>query len=152
VPGNIKRGNWCGYRLKLGGDLVLSGALLGACGAGIVAIVTFVVHRRLPYRRMLVATGAMLGFVLLVMVGEEAQEMQLAGWLPTTLIPTLKRVIPAWTGLWFSIFPTVETLSAQALAGLLVIGSYFVAQPSERMPAEGCATKQGKRLSATLRR
>jgi high-affinity iron transporter len=27
-------------------------------------------------------------------------------------------------GLWFSIFPTVETLAAQALAALLVLGSY----------------------------
>lgn len=35
-------------------------------------------HRHLPYRRMLVATGVLLGVVLLVMVGEEAQEMQRA--------------------------------------------------------------------------
>jgi high-affinity iron transporter len=31
---------------------------------------------------MLVATGMLLGFVLLVMVGESVQELQLAGWLP----------------------------------------------------------------------
>jgi hypothetical protein len=78
---------------------------------------------------MLVATGVMLAFVLLVMVGEEAQEMQLARWLPTTEIPSLVHVIPSWMGLWFSVFPTVETLSAQALAGLLVFGSYITAQP-----------------------
>jgi high-affinity iron transporter len=72
----------------------------------------------------------MLAFVLLVMVGEEAQEMQLAGWLPMTEIPKLARLIPSWTGMWFSIFPTVETLSAQALAGLLVFGSYFTARSS----------------------
>jgi hypothetical protein len=27
--------------------------------------------------------------------------------------------------LWFSVFPTVETLAAQLLAAALVIGSYF---------------------------
>jgi high-affinity iron transporter len=118
-----------GYRLKLGGSVVLYGVVLGLLGSVIVAILTFMAHRRLPYRRMLVVTGVMLTFVLLVMVGEEAQEMQLARWLPTTEIPRLVHLIPSWMGVWFSVFPTVETLSAQALAGLLVFGSYFTAQP-----------------------
>jgi high-affinity iron transporter len=117
------------YRLKLGGSVVLYGVVLGVFGSAIVAILTFMAHRRLPYRKMLVVTGVMLAFVLLVMVGEEAQEMQLARWLPTTQIPPLVHLIPSWMGLWFSVFPTVETLSAQALAGLLVFGSYFTAQP-----------------------
>ena len=116
------------YRLKLGNTIVLDGVVLGALATGIVAILTFVAHRHLPYRRMLVSTGVMLAFVLLVMVGEEAQEMQLAHWLPATEIPNLARIIPSWMGLWFSVFPTVETLSAQALAGALVFGSYFTAR------------------------
>jgi high-affinity iron transporter len=37
-------------------------------------------------------------------------------------------VIPAWMGLWFSVFPTVQTLAAQAIAGVAVVGSYFVAR------------------------
>lgn len=116
------------YRLKLGGEPVLYGVILGVLFTGIVAILTFLVHRKLPYRKMLVFTGAMLGAVLLVMVGEQAQEMQLAHWLPTTTIPFLANHIPAWMGLWFSVFPTAETLAAQALAAALVLGSYFVAR------------------------
>ena len=116
------------YRLKLGGHLVLYGVVMGALATGIVAILTFVAHRHLPYRKMLVSTGVMLSFVLLVMVGEEAQEMQLARWLPMTEIPKLARLVPSWMGTWFSVFPTVETLSAQVLAGLLVFGSYFTAR------------------------
>ena len=112
------------YRLKLGGTPVLSGVLLGALLTAIVAALTFVAHRRLPYRKMLVVTGVLLGVVLLVMVGEQAQEMQLARWLPTTPVPALARVTPAWMGLWFSVFPTVETLGAQTIAAVLVIGSY----------------------------
>jgi high-affinity iron transporter len=73
---------------------------------------------------MLVVTGVLLGVVLVVMVGESAQELQLAGWLPTTTIPV---GIPGWIGLWFAVFPTVESLAAQALAAALVIGSYVVA-------------------------
>jgi high-affinity iron transporter len=30
---------------------------------------------------MLISTGVLIGLVLLVMVGEQAQEMQLAGWI-----------------------------------------------------------------------
>jgi len=116
------------FRLKLGGAAVFYGALLGLVFTGIVAGLTFAAHRRLPYRRMLILTGILLGIVLLVMVGEQAQEMQLAHWLPTTPIPGLARVIPSWMGLWFSVFPTVETLAAQGLALLLVLGSYVLAR------------------------
>jgi high-affinity iron transporter len=52
----------------------------------------------------------------------------LAHWLPTTVIPVLANRIPAWMGLWFSIFPTVETLAAQAIAAVAVVGSYFYAR------------------------
>jgi high-affinity iron transporter len=116
------------YRLRLGGQPVLYGVLLGLLFTGIVAILTFLAHRKLPYKRMLVLTGVMLGAVLLIMVGEQAQEMQLAHWLPTTVIPALATRIPAWMGLWFSVFPTVQTLAAQGIAGLLVLGSWFVAR------------------------
>lgn len=116
------------YRLKLGGTPVAQGVMLGVLLTGIVAVLTFVANRHLPYRRMLVLTGVLLGAVLLVMVGEQAQEMQLARWLPTTPIPALEPVIPDWAGLWFAVFPTVETLAAQALAAVLVIGSYTVAR------------------------
>lgn len=54
--------------------------------------------------------------------------MQLAHWLPTTQITWFTKMIPAWIGLWFSVFPTVETLVAQAVARVLVIGSYFAAR------------------------
>jgi high-affinity iron transporter len=116
------------YRLKLGGEPVLYGVSLGLLFTGIIAVLTFLAHRKLPYRRMLVLTGVMLGAVLLVMVGEQAQEMQFAHWLPTTTISALADKLPAWMGLWFSIFPTVETLAAQTVAAFLVLGSYLVAR------------------------
>ena len=116
------------FRLRLGGRIVTEGVFFGSVGTLAVAVLTFVIHRHLPYRRMLVVTGVMLAVVLLVMVGEEAQEMQLAGWLPTTPLSQLSEMIPGWAGLWFSLFPTVETLVSQFLAGVLVFGSYFTAR------------------------
>ena len=98
------------YYLQMGGKIVLFGSLLGLFFTGIVALLTFVAHKRLPYRKMLVFTGVLLGVVLLVMVGEQAFEMQQAGWIRTTQIDWLADKIPAWAGVWFSIFPTVQTL------------------------------------------
>jgi high-affinity iron transporter len=117
-----------GYYLKMGGQIVLGGALLGLLLSGLVAVLTFVAHSRLPYRKLLISTGVMLGFVLLIMVGEQAQEMQLANWIPTTKIAALENFTPDWIGVWFAVYPTVETLVAQLLAALLVIGSYFAAR------------------------
>ena len=116
------------YQLRLGGAVVLKGALLGLILSGFVAVLTFVLQQRLPYRKMLIATGVLLGVVLLVMVGEQAQEMQLAHWIPTTPLPAVAGLLPGWVGMWFAVFPTLETLVAQGLAALLVIGSYYAAR------------------------
>jgi high-affinity iron transporter len=124
------------YRLKLGTGPVFLGVLIGLAFTLVVALLTFVGHRRLPYKKMLVATGVMLGVVLVVMVGEQAQEMQLAHWLSTTKIAWLDATVPGWMGLWFAIFPTVETLAAQALAVLLVLGSYLVASLRSKRSAK----------------
>src|SRR5216117_1447858 len=116
------------YHLRLGGGVVLKGALLGMMLTAMVAVLTFVLQQRLPYRKMLIVTGILLGVVLLVMVGEQAQEMQLAHWISTTPIDSLKDYLPPWMGLWFAVFPTVETLVAQLIAAVLVIGSYYAAR------------------------
>lgn len=112
-------------RLKVGSEVILQGALIGLALTMIVGVLTFLAHRRLPYKKMLVFTGGLLVVVLAVMVGETVQEMQLAGWISTT---TLNINIPDWAGVWFCIFPTAETLSLQAVAVIYVLGSYFAAR------------------------
>ncbi|MGO9960982.1 MAG: FTR1 family protein [Solirubrobacteraceae bacterium] len=112
-------------RLLYGSETVLEGVALGLVFVAVIGYVTFGLQRRLPYRRMLVATGIMLGFVLLVMVGESVQELQQAGWIGTTPIDV---AVPGWMGLWFSIFPNVQTIVAQVAAATLVLGSYVLAQ------------------------
>jgi high-affinity iron transporter len=112
-------------RLQVGSTTVLEGVGIGLVLTGIVGALTFFAHHRLPYKKMLILTGVMLGAVLVVMVGEEVQEMQLAGWLTTT---GLNLPIPDWMGLWFAVFPNVEGLVAQVLAALFVIGSYYMAE------------------------
>jgi high-affinity iron transporter len=81
---------------------------------------------------MLITTGILLGVVLEVMVGEQAQEMQLAHWISRTDIGWLANVIPNWMGTWFAVFPTYETMAAQLLAAILVVGSYYAASHMRR--------------------
>ena len=47
---------------------------------------TFALQRKLPYKKMLIVTGVLIGFVLVVMVGQTARTMQGTGWLPITPI------------------------------------------------------------------
>jgi high-affinity iron transporter len=112
-------------RLRAGTPVVLEGALIGVALTSIVAVVVFVLHYRLPYKKMLIFTGMMLGAVLIVMVGESVQEMQQAGWLPST---TVHLAMPEWLNTWFAIYPTIQSLASQLLAGVVVVGSYFLAR------------------------
>lgn len=112
-------------RLRAGSATVLQGVAVGLFFTSIIGVLTFVAHKHLPYKKMLILTGVLLAGVLLVMVGESVQEMQLAHWIGET---KLALPIPDWTGLWFAIFPNVQGLAAQALAAVLVFGSYFLAQ------------------------
>jgi high-affinity iron transporter len=112
-------------RLQVGSLVVLEGVAVGLFLTAIVAVLTFMAHHKLPYKKMLILTGVMLGMVLIVMVGESVQEMQQAHWLTTTM---MNLPIPGWMGLWFAVYPSVESLTAQICAGAFVIGSYFLAQ------------------------
>ena len=115
-----------GLRVAFGSAVVLEGVVLGLLFTGAVGVLTFGLHQKLPYKRLLIITGVMLLVVLWVMVGEEVNEMQLAGWIGSTPIEGLS--IPGWAGTWFSIFPNVETIAAQLIAVAVVVGSYVAAQ------------------------
>jgi len=112
-------------RVTFGSSVVLEGVLLGCLFTAAVGVLTFALHQRLPYKRLLIITGCMLVVVLFVMVGEEVNEMQLAGWIGTTPIGVN---FPGWAGQWFSLFANVETIAAQLLAVTIVVGSYLAAQ------------------------
>ena len=111
--------------LSAGTATVLEGAGLGLAMTLAVAVLTFALQRKLPYKRMLVVTGVMIGFVLVVMVGQTARTMQGTGWIPITPIDVDP---PYWLGLWFGVYPTWETIGAQVGAMAFVIGSYALAQ------------------------
>jgi high-affinity iron transporter len=112
-------------QLSSGTGVVLAGVSLGLVLTAIVGAITFSLERKLPYKKMLIVTGVLIALVLVVLVGNTARTMQGVGWLS---IHPIEIEIPLWMGTWLGIYPTVETLSAQLLAFVFVIGSYFAAE------------------------
>ena len=133
--------------LSAGTVTVLEGAGLGLALTLLVAVITFALQRKLPYKKMLIATGVLLAVVLVVMVGQTARTLQGTGWLPITPAPSTSRTGP---GLWFGVFPTWETLIAQVAALVFVIGSYFLAQEVKvKRPQRKSAKRKARRRRAS---
>src|SRR3954467_2962384 len=112
-------------QVKSGTAAVVEGVLIGLAGTAVVGVLTFKLQRRLPYKKMLIVTGVMVGFVLVVMIGGTAATFPELGWLPP---PSLGVQVPDWAGRWFEVYPTVETVGVQIAAGVFVIGSYYLAE------------------------
>ena len=112
-------------QLQNGTSTVLEGVAIGLAGTAVVGILTFWLHHKLPYRRMLILTGAMVAVVLMVMIGGTALSFMELGWIPSHPTPFS---VPEWMGTWFEIYPYWETIGAQVLSGILVIGSYVLAE------------------------
>lgn len=112
--------------LEAGPTIVLQGVALGAVAVLIVGLITFKLQARLPYKKMLVWTGVLIGVVLVTMVGKTVHVMQAVGWLGITPIKGL--VLPYWAGLWFGLYATWQGIIAQLGAAAFVIGSYYLAE------------------------
>ena len=112
-------------QLQAGTATVLQGVAIGLAGTAAVGMLTFWLHHRLPYRRMLVLTDVLLAVVLVVMTGGTALTFQDLGWLPSTPLPF---TMPGWLGARFEIYGTYETIACQLAAAILVVGSYVLAE------------------------
>jgi high-affinity iron transporter len=132
--------------LEAGIPTVLQGVALGLVGTAVVGAITFTLQVRLPYKKMLIVTGILIGVVLLTMVGNTVHVMQAVGWLPITPIQGV--FLPFWMGQWFGLFATWQGVMFQLAAAVFVIGSYFLAEyvhhhprhASQRTPTTQTAT------------
>jgi high-affinity iron transporter len=90
------------------------------------------------YRKMLVLTGVLVAAVLVVMIGGTAMTFVELGWLPSNPTPFTP---PQWMGAWFEVYGYWETIGAQILAAVFVIGSYYAAERMKsRKPAAAKTT------------
>ena len=112
-------------QLQDGSGTVLEGVGIGLAATAVVGAATFWLHAKLPYRRMLVLTGVLVGVVLVVMIGGTALSFVDLGWLPSHPTPF---TVPEWMGAWFEMYSIWETLIVQVLAAIFVVGSYYAAE------------------------
>lgn len=131
--------------LDAGVWVVIQGTALGLVATAIVGLLVFALQKKLPHKKMLMVTGAMIALVLVTMVGNTVHVMQVVGWAPITAVDGLS--VPFWAGQWFGIYAVWESLLAQAIALALVFGSYFGSElvtrrERRRMIADLRATEQ----------
>jgi high-affinity iron transporter len=119
--------------LEAGTAVVLSGVALGLGGTLLVGFIVFALQAKLPYKKMLIATGVMIGAVLLQMVGNTIHVMQVVGWMSIHPIRWLD--LPYWAGMWFGLYATWEGLGFQLGAAVFVIGSYLLAEHMQHRQA-----------------
>jgi high-affinity iron transporter len=112
-------------QVSAGTTTCLLGAAIGLAATLGVGLVTFVAQRKLPYRKMLIATGVLIALVLAVMTGTTIHVLQGLGWLPST---STGFTLPIWANSWLGLYATWQGLAAQAGALLVVLGSYVVAR------------------------
>jgi len=122
------------------------GVLIGLGATAAVGFITFKLQTRLPYKRMLVITGVLVAWVLVVMTGSTVQVFQKVGWLPVTPVEGLS--LPYWSGLWLGIYPTWQGIGLQIAAFAFVVGSYVVVEAMRRSKRNRVRIGGGEPLAA----
>jgi len=112
--------------LEGGVPVVLMGVLGASMAVALVGMIVFRLQKNLPYMKILVITGILIGSVLLQMVGSTIHVLQVVGWLPIHVIQGWD--LPHWLGTWFGVYATWEGLIFQLAAMVFVIGSYYLAE------------------------
>lgn len=112
-------------QVSAGTSATLLGVAIGLGATFAVGLVTFAVERKLPYKRMLIATGVLIGLVLAIMVGITVHNLQGLGWLPDT---STGFVVDPRVSQWIGLYATWEGIVAQVASLLVVYGSYAVAR------------------------
>lgn len=108
-------------------------AVIGLAGWGI-----FTWGMKLPYRKLLVWTGALVVTILATFLGSTVRLFQTVGWLPVHPIPGLE--IPTWMGTWLGIYPSWEGLIIPLLGFAYVGGAWLFVRWQGRRRQAALAT------------
>jgi len=92
--------------LEAGMQAVAIGLLIGGGLIAALGFAVFTIGAKVPYRKMLVATGVLVIFVLFTFLGSTVRLFQTVGWMPVHPIPGLE--LPLWMGVWLGLYPTWE--------------------------------------------
>jgi len=112
-------------QVSAGTRATILGVGFGLAATTVVGVATFALEQKLPYKKMLIATGVLIGLVLAIMVGTTIHNLQGLGWIPTSA--TSFRLDLAW-GRWLGLYANWEGIGAQLAALAVVYGSYALAR------------------------
>jgi high-affinity iron transporter len=96
-----------------------AGLLAGTMALVVVAWILLRTSRRLPVGAFFAASSLLIAVLALILTGKGMQALQEAGWLATTFV-AFPRID------WLGVFPSQQSLSAQALILTIVIIAFFV--------------------------
>lgn len=111
---------------------ILAGMAVALLLLGIIAIALFRFSVRLPIRQFFSFSAALIGVLAIIFAGQGISALQAAGWIGSESVRFIH--IPM-----LGIYPTAQTLSAQALVVLLILAgvAYNHWSPSRPAPATG---------------
>jgi high-affinity iron transporter len=121
---------------------IWGGFVAGAFILTLVGIAVFRFGLRLPIRPLFAVTGGLLYLMAMIFVGQGIHELQEAGWLSETALGGAPR-IPA-----LGIYPTVETMAAQAVLLGLAIAAALVLTTRRSHAAEPVAEPRREPVEA----
>jgi high-affinity iron transporter len=98
-------------------NFVVGGFLVGAALLAVLVWLIFELGRKMPLRLFFGSSSVLLYLLAFVFAGQGLKDLQAAGWLSETPLPSLPEVP------FLAIYPTVETLLAQAAMILALIGA-----------------------------
>jgi high-affinity iron transporter len=126
--------------LEAGVFTVMVGVLASLAAVVLVGVIVFRLQKNLPYMKILIVTGVLIGSVLLQMVGGTVHVMQVVGWMPIHIVQWMN--VPFWMGTWFGIYPTWEGLILQLASLIFVFGSYYLAEGLRKNKLKNISHKQ----------
>jgi high-affinity iron transporter len=130
-----------------GAGTVVGGLVAGGAALVVVAVMFLRFGRRIPMRPFFLGTGGLLYYLAIVFAGQGVAELQVAGWIGLTPVPGVPRISV------LGLYPTLETLAAQALlVGLLIYAVLLTAwrRWSSGTPAQSNRSQQSRSLSQRL--
>ncbi len=134
--------------LESGMKWVLIGIAGGAVMVAAAGLIIFVIGARLPYRKLLVFTGALVVTILVSFLGSTVRLFQTVGWLPIHPLPNMH--VPTWAGFWLGLYPSIEGIAIPLLGFAYVLGAWlFVKIQAARRGAHAmAAARQAESFAA----
>jgi high-affinity iron transporter len=116
--------------LDAGGQPVSIGVIVGCSILILLGIAALKVGLKLPYFKILLVTALLIGVVLITFVGGTVRAMQTVGWLPVHRL--MPGSWPNWVGTWLGLYNTWQSVGAQILTSVIVLGTWRVARHNAR--------------------